>query len=133
MTLYPDGATLTLQAPSKGSPSAGEPTAADVLANSDPDNVKVLRHTYATKSNAERAARAEWQRIQRGVASFQITLARGRPEVFPELPVSVRGWKAEIDGSGWTIAKVTHAYSGKGYTSTLEMEVEVRGEEVVEF
>ncbi|WP_343656428.1 phage late control D family protein [Cupriavidus sp.] len=108
------------------SSSAGEPTAANVLANSDPDNLKVLRHTYATKSNAERAARAEWQRIQRGVASFRITLARGRPEVFPELAASVRGWKTEIDGTGWVVAKVTHAYSGNGFTSALEMEVATR-------
>ncbi|WP_412842338.1 phage late control D family protein [Cupriavidus metallidurans] len=98
-------------------------TVADVLAHADPDNVKVLRHTYATKANAERAARAEWQRIQRGVASFRITLARGRPELLPELPAVVNGWKAEIDGTGWVLAKVTHEYSGRGYTSMLEMEV----------
>lgn len=92
----------------------------------------MLRHTYATKSNAERAARAEWQRIQRGVASFRITLARGRPEVFPELPASVTGCKPEIDGTGWVVAKVTHTYSGNGYTSALEMEVATRGKEVAD-
>lgn len=104
-------------------PDAVDKTVGDVLVNSDPDNVKVLRHTYATRANSERAARAEWQRIQRGVASFRITLARGRPELFPELPANVSGWKPQIDGTDWTIAKITHNYSDNGYTSTLEMEV----------
>lgn len=89
----------------------------------NPDNVKVLRHTYANKTNAERAARAEWQRIQRGVATFGITLARGRPELFPELPAVVRGWKPQIDNTSWTVARVTHSLSNHGYTTALELEI----------
>jgi len=53
-----------------------------VQAAPNPDNVKVPRHTYASKSNAERAARAEWQKIQRGVATLNITLVRGRLSCF---------------------------------------------------
>lgn len=102
-----------------------EKAASKVIANPNPDNVKVLRHTYASKGNAERAARAEWQRIQRGAASFSITLARGRPDLFPELPVVVRGWKPQIDNSRWTIAKVTHNMSDQGYTTALELEVKL--------
>ncbi len=94
-----------------------------VTASPNPDNVKVLRHTYATKSNAERAARAEWARIQRGVATFSITLARGRPDLFPELPANVRGWKSQIDNTGWAIAKVTHNLSERGYTTGLELQL----------
>ncbi|SPR99536.1 phage late control D family protein [Cupriavidus taiwanensis] len=89
----------------------------------NPDNVKVLRHTYATKANAERAARAEWVRMQRGVANFSITLARGRPDLFPELPAVVSGWKPQIDNTGWTITKVTHHLTERGYTTRLELEV----------
>lgn len=98
-------------------------TVADVMADASPDNVKVLRHTYASKANAERAARAEWQRILRGVATFSITLARGRPELFPELPATVRGWKAQIDGTAWTVSRVTHSLAESGYTTALELEV----------
>ncbi|MGO4660195.1 contractile injection system protein, VgrG/Pvc8 family, partial [Ensifer sp. 2YAB10] len=94
-----------------------------VAAYPNPDNVKVLRHTYATKANAERAARAEWARMQRGVATFTLTLARGRPDLFPELPAVVRGWKAQIDYTGWIIAKVTHDLSARGYTTALELEI----------
>jgi uncharacterized protein len=100
--------------------------AAGVIENANPDNVKVLRHTYANKANAERAARAEWQRIQRGVANFRITLARGRPELFPELPASVQGWKPEIDGTGWVVAKVTHQLSDRGYVTGVKLEVKAQ-------
>ncbi|MCY1219231.1 phage late control protein GPD [compost metagenome] len=89
----------------------------------NPDNVKVLRHTFATKANAERAARAEWARMQRGVANFSITLARGRPDLFPELPAVVSGWKPQIDNTGWTITKVTHHLTERGYITSLELEI----------
>ncbi|REE92628.1 phage late control D family protein [Cupriavidus plantarum] len=91
--------------------------------NPNPDNVKVLRHTYASRTNAERAARAEWFRIQRGVASFRITLARGRPDLFPELPATLTGWKPQIDNTPWVITKVTNSLSDRGYTTTLDLEV----------
>lgn len=46
-----------------------------------------------------RAARAEWERIQRGVAEFDITLAKGRLEFYPEQPTTVRGFKPNIDAA----------------------------------
>ena len=97
----------------------------EATTSANPDNVKVLRHTYATKSNAERAARSEWVRIQRGMATFGITLARGRPDLFPELPAIVRGWKPQIDSAKWTLAKVTHNLGNYGYTTSLELELKL--------
>ncbi|CAJ0994511.1 hypothetical protein SODG_002707 [Sodalis praecaptivus] len=85
----------------------------------------VLRHTYASKHNAERAARANWERLQRGVATFSITLARGRAEIFPEMPVKVRGFKHEIDQAAWTLVTVTHTVNGSGFTSALALEVKI--------
>ena len=88
------------------------------------DNVKTLRHTYDNQKNAERAARAEWERLQRGVAQFSITLARGRPELFPELPAKVSGYKPQIDAANWLISRVVHQLDGSGgYTNSLELEV----------
>ena len=94
-----------------------------VQANPNPDNVKVLRHTYASKSNAERAARSEWRKIQRGVANFTITLARGRAELFPSLHAKVSGWKPQIDNTAWSVGRVVHRLNGNGYTTTLELEI----------
>lgn len=87
------------------------------------DNVKTLRHTYANKQNAERAARAMWDKLQRGVATFTITLAMGRPELFPELPVNVSGFKPQIDNSDWLLTRVEHSITDTGYTTGIELEV----------
>lgn len=87
------------------------------------DNVKTLRHTYATESTASRAARAEYRRLQRGLATFTITLAHGRPDLYPETPCTVSGWKPAIDGTEWLIARVTHRIGDGGYTTGLELEI----------
>ena len=87
------------------------------------DNVKTLRHIYANKQNAERAARAMWDKLQRGVATFTIILAMGRPELFPELPVSVSGFKPQIDNSDWLLTRVEHNITDTGYTTGIELEV----------
>ncbi|WP_150739860.1 phage late control D family protein [Pandoraea anapnoica] len=87
-------------------------------------NTKELRHTYASKTNALRAARAEWQRIQRGVATFSMTLARGNAKLFPEVPVSVRGFKPQIDNTDWLLAKTRHILdSNGGFTTQIELEI----------
>lgn len=96
----------------------------NLLVGSD-ENVKVLRHLYASKANAQRAALAEWSRLQRGVAEFSITLAKGMPELIPELPATVSGFKPDIDAAGWLIARVSHQIDDNGYTSSIEFEVMV--------
>src|SRR5699024_6316873 len=72
---------------------------------------KQLRPTYATAADAQHAARAEWQRIQRGEATFAFTLAEGRADLYPETPVNVRGFKPEIDATPWLLTEVTHNFS----------------------
>ena len=91
-------------------------------------NLKELRHTYASRTNALRAARAELARIQRGLATFQITLARGRADLFPEVPVTVQGWKPEIDAAGWLITRATHRVDGQGFVTTLDLELKATAE-----
>lgn len=100
----------------------GEPAENDTLKGDD-SNIKTLRHVYASKSSATRAARAEWDRLQRAVAQFSITLAKGRPELFPELPATVVGFKPQIDALPWLLTKVTHNLTDSGYTNQLELEV----------
>lgn len=85
-------------------------------------NIKTLRHTYANRTNAERAAKAEWHRLQRGMATLELTLAYGRADLFPEVPVDVVGWKPEIDGQGWLVVRVEHDVGGSGFTTRVEME-----------
>ncbi|MGT9525543.1 phage late control D family protein, partial [Escherichia coli] len=81
------------------------------------DNVLELTTIYATKAQAMRAAQAKWDRIQRGVAEFSITLATGRADLFPETPVAVKGFKRVIDEQAWIISRVVHSLNGSGFTT----------------
>ena len=89
------------------------------------DNVLELTTIYATKAQAMRAAQAKWDKIQRGVAEFSITLATGRADLFPETPVAVKGFKRVIDEQVWIISRVVHSLNGSGFTTDLELEVKV--------
>ena len=87
------------------------------------DNVFALTTIYASKAQAMRAAAAKWDKLQRGVAEFSISLAMGRADLYPETPVQVKGFKRVIDEQSWIIAKVVHSLSNSGYTTSLDLEV----------
>lgn len=89
------------------------------------DNVLELTTIYATKAQAMRAAQAKWDKLQRGVAEFSISLAIGRADLFPETPIAVKGFKRVIDDQAWIISRVVHNLNGNGYTTGLELEVKV--------
>lgn len=89
------------------------------------DNVLELTTIYATKAQAMRAAQAKWNKLQRGVAEFSISLAIGRADLFPETPIVVKGFKRVIDEQAWIIIRVVHNLNGNGYTTGLELEVKV--------
>nr|WP_250114248.1 contractile injection system protein, VgrG/Pvc8 family [Escherichia coli] len=89
------------------------------------DNVLALTTVYASKAQAMRAAQAKWDKLQRGVAEFSITLALGRADLFPETPVRVSGFKRVIDEQAWLISKVTHNLNNNGFTTGLELEVKL--------
>lgn len=91
----------------------------------DKVNVLALTTVYASKAQAMRAAQAKWDKLQRGVAEFSITLALGRADLFPETPVRVSGFKRVIDEQSWLISKVTHNLNNSGYTTGLELEVKL--------
>lgn len=87
------------------------------------DNVFAMTTIYASKAQAMRAAQAKWDKLQRGVAEFSITLATGREDIYPEMPVKVSGFKRVIDEQAWLISKVTHNLNNNGFTTGLELEV----------
>lgn len=88
-------------------------------------NVFVLRKTYQNEEAAKRAAAAKWQQLQRGAASFSITLARGCAELYPEMHGTVTGFKSEIDNQDWIIAKAEHTIDDSGFTTRLELEAKI--------
>lgn len=95
------------------------------------ENVLELTTIYATKAQAMRAAQAKWDKLQRGVAEFSISLAIGRADLFPETPIAVKGFKRVIDEQSWIISRVVHNLNGNGYTTGLELEVKVSDVEYV--
>ncbi|OAX58894.1 phage late control D family protein [Xanthomonas translucens] len=93
-----------------------------VLVGTD-DNAKRLRESYADEATARQHAHAEFERVKRGTAKFDYTLAIGRADLFPERIVTVSGFKPDIDGQRWLIAKTTHTINGSsGFTTLLELE-----------
>nr|DAR86406.1 MAG TPA: tail protein [Caudoviricetes sp.] len=84
--------------------------------------IKTLRHLYASEATAWNGAAAAFKKLQRGAAEFSITLATGRPDLSPETPVSVSGFKVEIDAEKWLIVEVQHHLDDGGYTSSLKLE-----------
>ena len=95
-----------------------------------PGNSKRLRTTYASEADARAVAVAEWQRIQRGLATFELSLALGDPTLMPESPVVVSGFKSEIDSVDWVASKVRSRISKSGFTSSIEMETRTEEAEV---
>ena len=87
------------------------------------DNLKTLRHVYSSRANAQRAARAEWRRLLRGMATFAITLAHGDPTLYPETPATVAGFKPQIDNTDWIITRVVNTTSDAGYIQQIELEI----------
>ncbi|QCT18512.1 phage late control D family protein [Jejubacter calystegiae] len=97
----------------------------DYLVGTD-ENVLVLNRTYANRGNAERAAKMQWERLQRGVASFSLQLAEGRADLYTEMPVKVSGFKQQIDDAEWTITTLTHTVSpDSGFTTSMDLEVKL--------
>ncbi|MGE4706955.1 phage late control D family protein [Yersinia enterocolitica] len=88
-------------------------------------NVFVMRETFKTERAARRAAAARWSKLQRGAAEFTMTLARGRADLFPELPAVMQGFKPEIDQAAWIITQVTHTVGDNGFTTALNFEVKI--------
>ncbi|EPC02422.1 late control protein D [Litchfieldella anticariensis FP35 = DSM 16096] len=93
------------------------------------DNAKQLRPTYASEADALDAAQAEWQRLQRGLAEFELTLAYGRPDIVPESPLTLSGWKPDIDATPWLVTEVQHSLNDSGFGTRIRCEVKGSEEE----
>ncbi|MFM0244252.1 phage late control D family protein [Paraburkholderia sediminicola] len=94
-----------------------------VVGGENDHSIKVLPETYANKDDALAAATAEFNRTKRSQATMSYTLALGRPDLYPEIPVYLNGFKPDIDALSWLARKVTHSLADGGYTTQLELEV----------
>lgn len=79
---------------------------------------KRLRKVYANEADAKQAAAAEKSRVARTRAKITIKLAYGRPDIFPERPIELTGFKDEISARRWIVAECSHSMDGSGGSST---------------
>ena len=107
----------------KQSAQAGQPH----ISNSGDSTTKTkhIKGTFASQAEAERAAQAEMARINQKKATFNITLAYAIPDICSESPVTLHGFKSEVDSKNWTVAKATHSFSTSGLTTQLELEANI--------
>jgi len=84
---------------------------------------KRLRRTFHSEADAKAAAQAEQKRVQRAAASFELTLAFGNAELYPEQQGKVTGFKPSIDATTWLAEEVTHTMDGNGgFRTGLKLE-----------
>jgi len=94
-----------------------------VVGGENNHSIKVLPETYANEAEARAAATAELNRTKRSQATLDYTLALGRPDLYPELPVYLSGFKPQIDDESWLIKRVRHSVGDGGFTTGLELEM----------
>ena len=109
-------------------PTKAKTTQSGEVLEGDKENTKVLRHVYQSKESATRAAIAEWKRMQRGVAEFSYTLARGDMSLICEAPASITGIKPVISERMWLIKEITHSLTTQGLQTSLQFESVLMGE-----
>ena len=80
--------------------------------------VYVLRHTYATKEEAQHAAKAKLAALQRGTATLSLTLL-GNPKLQAEGKINVLGLRKPIAGE-WLIEQAKHQLSSQGFITILK-------------
>ncbi len=82
-----------------------------------------LTRTYPSEAAAKQAARAEHSRAARAPMKLDLGLALGRLDLYPDRPVTVSGFKAEIDQVKWLIADITHELQAdRGFVSAVTLE-----------
>lgn len=84
---------------------------------------KRLARTYASEEAARRAAKAEQTRAAREPRTLDLGLALGRLDIYPDRPVTVQGFKGEMDAVKWVVADVSHELKAdRGFTTAVTLE-----------
>lgn len=84
--------------------------------------IKTLRHLYPNRGSAEHGARAAFKRLKRSSEEFEIQINPGRPEITPESPVVLQGFKAEIDAAQWIGVEIETTLDQNGLSSKIKLE-----------
>lgn len=88
----------------------------------DKEKTTSLKKAFSNEESAQQAAEAELKRLQRGTATFTLRLAFAQPQLFPETPMRVSGFKPAIDAIEWIVSKATHELGDGGFVTGVECE-----------
>lgn len=77
-----------------------------------------LRKVYANEADAKHAAAAAHSRTSRAKAQCTLDLPLGRPDIFPNKPVTLTGFKPEINARKWVVSEASHSMDGQGGLKT---------------
>ncbi|PQL06864.1 contractile injection system protein, VgrG/Pvc8 family [Pantoea ananatis] len=91
----------------------------------------VLNTHFSSQEEAEEAAKAKWQELQRNRATLKILLALGAAKLIPETPVKAQGFKSVIDNQKWLITNIVHTLDKSGFTTLLNLELMVENVDYV--
>ena len=80
----------------------------------------ILRHNYPDLGQAEAAASAKLESINRGVASVNVTI-QGDPKIGVKAKLRLHDFRDGADGD-WEIIKVNHDYGSSGYQTNIAAE-----------
>ncbi len=96
-----------------------------VVIGDNEDNLKEIRYVHRDKKTAELAAQAEFNRCKRASQKLSYTFAFGQPELIPEQEFLFTGLKPQIDDIVWLGTNVTHNLTDGGFTTSVELEVQL--------
>ena len=96
-----------------------------IVVGDSEDNLKEIRYIHRDKTTAELAANAEYNRCKRTSQKLTYSLAKGYAKLIPELEFEFVGLKPEIDDIIWLGTNITHSLSDSGFTTTVELEVQL--------
>ncbi|RSQ24247.1 DNA primase [Acinetobacter baumannii] len=96
-----------------------------VVIGDNEDNLKEIRYIHRDKKTAELAAQAEYNRCKRASQKLSYTFAFGQPNLIPEQEFVFTGLKPQIDDIVWLGTNVTHNLTDSGFTTSVELEVQL--------
>jgi len=79
-----------------------------------------MRHTYAGKERAEKAAQAKLEEVMNGEKKLDLTVV-GNPIISAESRISISNLSRKINGE-WIAVSVSHQFASEGYTCQLTCE-----------
>lgn len=95
-----------------------------VYGDASNQNIKELRHIHQDKQSATLAAKAKLVSLKRAALTFSYTLAKGKPDILPEMTFVFDGLKEHIDDIFWLGTRIVHTLDAdNGYTTAIELEV----------